>query len=76
MPKQPVVSGREFVRVLEKLGYEFIRQRGSHHIMVNRREGRTIPVPCHANRPLTKYTLAALMREAGITADELRGLLD
>jgi predicted RNA binding protein YcfA (HicA-like mRNA interferase family) len=70
------VSGREFVRVLEKLGYEFVRQRSSHTVRASRRQRKKIPVPCYGNRPLTKGTLAALMREAGITAEELRALLD
>ena len=76
MPKQPVVSGPEFVRVLEGIGYEFLRWRGSHSIMVNQRTHQKISVPCHGSRPLTTGLLAALLREAGITADELRDLLD
>jgi len=30
MPKLPQVSGAELVRLLQSLGYEVIRQRGSH----------------------------------------------
>ena len=30
MPKLPVVSGKDLIRVLTKLGYEIVRQRGSH----------------------------------------------
>lgn len=29
-PKLPQISGQELVRVLQKLGYEVIRQKGSH----------------------------------------------
>ena len=29
-PKLPVVSGRQVIRVLEHLGYQVVRQRGSH----------------------------------------------
>jgi predicted RNA binding protein YcfA (HicA-like mRNA interferase family) len=29
-PKLPVVSGNDAIRVLKKLGYEVIRQKGSH----------------------------------------------
>jgi predicted RNA binding protein YcfA (HicA-like mRNA interferase family) len=34
MPALPVLSGREAVRVFEKLGWEVARQRGSHIILV------------------------------------------
>ena len=30
MPKLPQVSGAELVRLLQSLGYEVVRQRGSH----------------------------------------------
>ena len=33
MPELPVISGKEMVRVLEKLGYEMKRRRGSHIMM-------------------------------------------
>lgn len=30
MPRSPQVSGNQLARLLERLGYEFVRQRGSH----------------------------------------------
>ena len=30
MPRLPQISGRELIRLLESLGYENLRQRGSH----------------------------------------------
>ena len=30
MPKQPVVSAKELIKVMAKLGYEIERQKGSH----------------------------------------------
>jgi predicted RNA binding protein YcfA (HicA-like mRNA interferase family) len=41
MPALPVLSGREAVRVFEKLGWEVARQRGSHIILV--KEGEIVP---------------------------------
>ena len=76
MPNQPVVSGLEFVRVLEGLGYEFLHYRGSHAVLANQAKRRKMSVPCHGNRPLPKGMLASLLRAAGITADQLRDLLD
>ena len=34
MSKLPVLSGREVVKVFESLGWEIVRQRGSHIILV------------------------------------------
>lgn len=30
MPKLPVISGKKLIKMLTKLGYEIIRQKGSH----------------------------------------------
>ncbi len=47
MPKLPVMSGREVVRVFEKHGWEIARQRGSHIILVKTGENTTLSVPDH-----------------------------
>ena len=71
MPELPVVSGPEVVRTLERLGFEQVSQRGSHCKL--RRGDRTVIVPLH--RELANGTLASILRQAGITADELRAEL-
>lgn len=47
MPKLPVMSGREVVRVFEKHGWEIARQRASHIILVKTGENATLSVPDH-----------------------------
>lgn len=70
----PRVSGREIVKAMQKLGYEFDRQRGSHIILRQAvAPHRRLTVPDH--REVAKGTLRSILREAGITADELKGLL-
>ena len=75
MAKLPVVSGRETVRTLGRVGYRLDRQRGSHLIL--RHEDpphRRLTVPDH--RELAKGTLRAIIREAGLTVDAFIALLD
>ena len=74
MTRLPVVSARDLVKALQKLGYAVDRQRGSHIIL--RQQGspfRRIVVPDH--NPIAKGTLRAIVREAGITVEELVQLL-
>lgn len=74
MTKLPVVSGREVVRVLEKLGYQFDRQRGSHITLRQEQPPhRRMTVPDHAE--VAKGTLRAIIRQAGISVDEFISLL-
>ena len=74
MSKLPSISGREIVKAMSKLGYEFDRQRGSHIILrQTAAPHRRLTVPDH--REVAKGTLRSIMREAGVTVDELKGLL-
>lgn len=66
MPKLPRVSGAEAVRALQKLGFEKARQSGSHVVM--KRGAKGCVVPMHAE--LKAGTLAGLLRQAEVTADE------
>ena len=71
MPDWPVVSGAELVRALERLGFEQMRQRGSHVVL--RRGGAGCVVPLH--RELKRGTLAGIVRQAELSADAVIGAL-
>lgn len=66
MPKLPVLSGQDVIRILERLGFEQIRQRGSHVVL--RRQAVGCVVPLH--KELKTGTLVGVIRQAGITQDE------
>ena len=70
MPKLPGVPHLQAVRVLEKAGFVLIRQ-GKHIIMSN--GVRTVQVP--RNNPVNAYTMAKIIRDAGMTIDEFKQLL-
>ena len=69
MPKLPVLSGRDVVKALERLGFEQMRQRGSHVVM--RRGSVVCVVPLH--NEVKTGTLAGIVRQAGLTQDEFLG---
>lgn len=75
MPRLPTVTGLELVRALERAGWERLRTRGSHAVMIHRDAERTVPVPTHAGHDLPHGTLRAILREVGISPDELTRLL-
>lgn len=70
MPKLPVLSGADVVKMLEQLGFEQIRQRGSHVVMRRESLGRFVPV----RRELKMGTLAGIILQAGLTQDEFLGM--
>lgn len=66
MPKLPRVSGAAVVRALERLGFEKLRQSGSHVIM--RRGSKGCVVPMH--NEVKVGTLAGVLRQADVSPDE------
>ena len=75
MPRQPVVSGRETIRALERGGFVFRRQEGSHVTMVHPSRRRRVTVTVHGTEDLPPGTLHSILRQAGLTVEEFRGLL-
>jgi predicted RNA binding protein YcfA (HicA-like mRNA interferase family) len=73
MSKLPQVSGPELVRALEKLGFSVRRQHGSHIIMRRDDPYAQTVVPNH--RQIDRGTLRAILRQIGITPEDLMSLL-
>jgi len=75
MTKLPVVSGREVMKALRKIGYEIDHQKGSHMILRNINPPyRRLTVPDH--KEIAKGTLRAIIRQAGLTVEKFIELLE
>lgn len=66
MPKLPVLSGQDIVKALERLGFEPIRQRGSHVVMRRGSQGTVVPL----HKEVKTGTLAGIIRQAELSHDE------
>ena len=73
MSKLPVVSGADCIKALTKIGFDVVRQRGSHITLVRQDPSTQLTVPNH--KTIAKGTLRSLIRDAGLTVDEFIGLL-
>ena len=69
----PVISGNEVREAFENGGWECVRQRGSHMIMVKVGSIATLSVPNH--KIVARGTLRSLIRASGLTVDEFLALL-
>ena len=69
MSKLPSVSGSEVVSALQKLGFSVRRQHGSH--MVMRRDDPFAQTVVPQHRQIDRGTLRAILRQTGISAEEL-----
>ncbi len=64
------VSGREFARRLEKLGWTLLRVRGSHRIYGTPGSMARLFVPIHGNQPLKIGLLNHLLKKAGLSIQD------
>lgn len=73
MSKLPIISGQDCIKVLEKVGFYLLRQRGSHIILRRDDPYAEVVVPNH--QTLDKGTLRAIIRQIGLSVDEFIELL-
>lgn len=66
MPKLPHVSGAEAIRALQRLGFEIVRQKGSHIVMRHGSAGCVVP----NHREIKVGTLSGILRQAGVSAED------
>ena len=69
MGSMPILKPREAIRVLERLGFIQVRQRGSHR-QFRHPDGRQTTVPDHGSRDLSPILLRQIIKDIGLTSDE------
>ncbi len=75
MTRLPVVDFKTMDRLLRKLGFDPIRQRGSH-VFYRHPDGRTTTLPSHPGRDLARPLVREILREIEITVEQYREYLD
>jgi predicted RNA binding protein YcfA (HicA-like mRNA interferase family) len=65
------ISGKEFIRVLQRKEWTLSRIKGSHHIFTKSGHRERIVVPVHGNQPLKIGLLKAQMKLAGLSEADL-----
>jgi len=74
LPKLPILKPEELIKILLKLNFIEIRQKGSHkqfkHI-----DGRQTTVPFHKSRDISPILLDKIIKDIGISKDEFLKLI-
>jgi predicted RNA binding protein YcfA (HicA-like mRNA interferase family) len=69
----PIVSSKEIVKVLNKLGFQLIRQSGSSHAIFRREDdGVRTTVPMHGKKSLKRKTIKSICKDIGISIEDLK----
>jgi predicted RNA binding protein YcfA (HicA-like mRNA interferase family) len=69
MTKLPPLKAREVVKGLQILGFEKVRQKGSHAIF-HHQDCRRAPIPIHPAKTVSPYLLSDILKQLGIDEDE------
>jgi predicted RNA binding protein YcfA (HicA-like mRNA interferase family) len=71
MPKIPGVNHLQAIKALGKAGFRVVRQGRKHVVLSNGVRYLTIP----RHNPVNGYTMAGIVRDAGLSVDEFLKLL-
>lgn len=71
MSRLPIIRFRELERILFKLAFEVVRQKGSH-VFFRHPDGRSTTVPNHQGRDIARPLLREILREIEITPDQFQ----
>ena len=75
MPKLPVLSGKQLLKLLQKSGFVVVRQKGSHIFVESVKGELSTVIPIHGNEDLGKGLLKAILNDLEISVDELVEML-
>ena len=68
----PRLNGRAVAKAFARDGWQLVRQKGSHMILVKEDSWATLSVPDH--REVAPGTLRSLIRASGLTVEEFLAL--
>jgi predicted RNA binding protein YcfA (HicA-like mRNA interferase family) len=68
MTKLPPLKTREVIKGLEALGFENVRQKGSHAIF-HHQDCRRAAVPIHPTKTMSRYLLSDILKQLNLDED-------
>jgi predicted RNA binding protein YcfA (HicA-like mRNA interferase family) len=60
---------KKLIKLLTKMGFKPIRQRGSH-LLLQHPDGRTTVIPIHSGEEIGKGLLMKILKDIGLTKEE------
>ena len=69
MTKLVIISSAKMAKILEKLGFKMIRQKGSHAFF-RHTDGRATVIPTHKGEDLGKGIIKSILNDVEISLEE------
>ena len=74
MTRLRTLKSKDLLRVLQRAGFDIVRQRGSH-VRLRHSDGRVVTVPLHSGTDVGRGLLRKILRDAKLARDEFADLL-
>ena len=68
MPPVPILPPSDVIKIFQRLGWQMVRQKGSHIIMTKPGHIATLSIPNHPE--VARGTLRSLITKAGLTIEQ------
>ena len=75
MSKLPMANFKTMDKLLRRLGFAAVRQKGSH-VFYRHPDGRTTTLPNHGNRDIARPLMREILREISLSPDEFTKALE
>ena len=69
MSRLVIISSNQMIKILKRLGFSLIRQKGSHAYF-RHQDGRATVIPIHKNEDLGRGLIRAILRDIEISIEE------
>lgn len=74
MSKLPLLKARQLIKILKKLGFSQVCQKGSH-CFFSHPDGRTTVVPLHPSKQIGRGLLRSILNDINISPEEFKKLV-
>lgn len=64
------MSAKKLIKILKRLGFEEIRQKGSHKFFINRTTGLVTTIPDHGAKDLPVGLIHDILKDLEMSLDE------
>ncbi len=75
MSKLPMANFKTMDKILRRLGFDAVRQKGSH-VFYRHADGRTTTLPNHGNRDIARPLILEILREISVSPNEFVKLIE
>ncbi|KAF5432680.1 putative RNA binding protein YcfA, dsRBD-like fold, HicA-like mRNA interferase family [Candidatus Methanophagaceae archaeon] len=67
--KLPLISGVDMCKIVSKLGFVMVRQKGSHTVWKHE-DGRTTTIPIHSGKKLPRGLIKKIMKDVELPVED------